>query len=250
MFDLLTLQDALLPSRHLRVAASLICGILAGICVSPLFDIAIASALIVLIAVSWIAMARWKTRLGLRTNSYFPMRADNPSAPWTSSWSYTWAGAGLSILVYAALTIGTAISDATIGWIWAVFIGTATTAALLTWAVRNNQAPPGHTSLRSLIHANTTLPHSDADRVGVVLYAAMAVPDGRQMTHASLTNAIHGCELGRAMNATAINSAIADLVAQGIAATVIERDRSGRPISWISLTKKGSEHVVELLRAP
>lgn len=249
MSDLLTLQDSLLPSRTIRIAASILCGVLAGLLASPVSGLTVALAILVVTIVGWIAASRWKTRHGLRTNSYYPMTAKNPSAPWILSWGSTWHVVGITVLFYAALNIGTAIESTMIGWMWSALCACAATMALLVWTIKRSQAPLGHIPLRSLLRPDTPPPHSDADRVGTILYASLAVPHGRQITYASLISAIQNCAMCRDIDTAGIDTALAELSAQGFAAAIIERDSSGRPINWNSLTEDGANHVAALLQA-
>lgn len=215
----------------LRVGLSALTGIVAGFTASPLADITVTWTFLTLMLIGWALLTVRNRRRGFRLNEHAPMKPD-AEMPHRSAFD-TWAPTIIVTLVYAALTFGRTIEDDVFGWIWAGVVTVGTGCSLIWWTLTTDRT------------RNIPVPTGQGARtMSRLLLSLNAVPSGRQVNRSALIH--EAAAMG--MSADEVSETIADLAARDKLVVVIERERSGERVDWISLTGTGAADAAGTVR--
>ncbi|MGN0095920.1 MAG: hypothetical protein ACI38U_07650 [Corynebacterium sp.] len=186
---------------------------------------------------------------GMRKNEYAPMRADDrttselggtvdeprsPNKKLRTLASFAVPG------LYALMWIGQLINSTTAGWVYAASVSVIVLVCFWRVFVLEGAHPADYVPLSRVFTTEPDwTPTDDADAVASTLYAAQAVPGGRQVRRDVLTDLAAPLIQDRTVDA-----ALRSLTARHLAVVLRERKDATTVVEWITLTGEGRDVLV------
>ncbi|MGP9723828.1 hypothetical protein ACT3SZ_07440 [Corynebacterium sp. AOP40-9SA-29] len=244
------IQASVTPALPGRVVAAVLVAIFVGASSSPIAGPWTLSLAAVVMLIGAFALGLSLRAKGLRSNEYAPMRADDrtpadvggtaeepqsPNKRLRTMLSFAVPG------IYTLMWIGQLIDSTTLGWIYAAVVTVVSLVVFWRVFVLEGARPEDYVALSTVFATEPDWsPSDDTDAVASTLYAAQAVPGGRQVRRDVLAE-LAAPLLSDASRDESLDAALHSLTARGLAVVLRERKDATTVVRWVTLTEEGRD---------
>lgn len=246
------LHESLTIPRPWRIAGTVIFALVIGLFASPASQpwmLYLFTAIFLLIV---LAVGLHHRRNGMRTNHYAPMKPDSETpralggtqAPPTENMTPDEKVQRFSVVaapgIYLMVFVSQWITNDVVGWLWAALVVITVFGVAWRYFALTDSEPMNYVPLdRVFATEQDWTPPTDVEAVAAALYAATAVPGGRQVRQDVLIESV--APLG--IDGPALKSALDTLVAERRAVQLRDRRDADTVLTWITLTEEGRDRV-------
>lgn len=237
------------PALPGRILAAVLISVFVGATASPVagpWTLFIATPVLLIAAVYLGFSLRAQ---GMRKNEYAPMRTDDRTAselggtveePRSPNKKLRTLASFAVPGLYALMRIGQLINSATVGWVYAAAVTVIVLACFWRAFVLEGAHPADYVPLPQFFTTEPDwTPTDDTDAVASTLYAAQAVPGGRQVRRDVLTDLA-----APLIQNGSVDAALRSLTARHLAVVLRERKDATTVVEWVTLTGKGRDALV------
>lgn len=243
------IQASVTPALPGRVLAAVLVSAFVGASSSPVagpWTLFIATP-VLLIAAAYLGFSL--RAQGMRKNEYAPMRADDRTAselggtaegPRSPNKKLRTLASFAAPGLYALIWVGQLIDSTTIGWVYAAAVTVIALVCFWRAFVLEGAHPADYVPLSRVFATEPDwAPSDDTDAVASTLYAAQAVPGGRQVRRDVL-----GDLAAPLMQDGSVDAALRSLTTHRLAVVLRERKDATTVVEWITLTGEGRDALV------
>ncbi|MEJ6549007.1 hypothetical protein PQI66_05555 [Corynebacterium sp. USCH3] len=242
------IRASVTPALPWRILAAVLTSAFVGASSSPVAGpwMLYLAAPVLLIAALYLGLSLRAT--GMRKNEYAPMRADDETSseaggtveePRSPNKDLRTLASFAAPGIYALMWVGQTINSTTVGWVYAAAVTVVSVLVFWRAFVLEAARPTGYVPLSRVFATEPDwAPADDTDAVASTLYAAQAVPGGRQVRRDVLADLA-----APLVQDGSVDAALRSLTARSLAVVLRERKNATTVIEWITLTGEGRDAV-------